>query len=789
MLGKSEDAEKFWLDIGEKGRNMYLKSVGEDAGWAFVEWQNMPDEVRSKIGKEMNTHYRPTEVSSRGRSKSEELEKWEAGGVAGAPREEDQKKDREDRPVIEGLYEKTHNTTSFILSGRTENPVTTNKFSDIATIFKAGDKVIAGSESGTIVDIQGSYAKVMIGKGDWKMYHVRGLTKASDVLIWNDKATTWNSMGIDNQSIIVAKCKLPRTFISKNWEYIPVQVQNIIKKLCDGVCKGKDGDYKCAECGDTFADKSEYEDHVDNAHKKKNKQVIVQKGMVWNCKDCDKYFDELHHAMVHEASTGHKLLLDTKSGKEKSFAHHNGHVAEGTIDASGKTKTKADHPAFCPNCGKKDPDYDLDRKGRYLCSNCGKDLLQGNYSKEKTFVTKPLPHNGSHTEVHDALVREHKGKGDKWALANYIVHHNHMEKGKETSGAKEAEYGQKDDEQQKRMNKAIELIEKNAWYPFCKMTESKEVDVCPECFNSITKGYSVETAIAHLKAWHKDSQTLKVYREVEKPEDEDEEKKADANIGTSTEGAFNRNYGGAEKKPRKMKSDKTDAAIIQLENAIRDLEQDKFGGKYPDKPAKKAENIIGTLKDNIFEVMINSHEPFKVSELATAFGVSNDQIVEIVYSSGGKMGIVNLQDPMSPSMNKDRGSDLVYWIQKDGSMKVCDVCRGSGMIDGMKCNLCKGAGILPIFKSKWGVGIVEIPDNVTGSVFTKGAGKDLAIAVGNQALGGSVFHEIKPEKPKKNPTATKPETGKAEHAPIDTSRTAEGYYNDEGDSKQEKTKK
>ena len=66
---KSAAAEDFWLEIGETGRRRYIRAIDDDMAYSLLEWQEIPKPVRSALGREMNTHYRGSEVgTTRGRT-------------------------------------------------------------------------------------------------------------------------------------------------------------------------------------------------------------------------------------------------------------------------------------------------------------------------------------------------------------------------------------------------------------------------------------------------------------------------------------------------------------------------------------------------------------------------------------------------------------------------------------------------------------------------------------------------------------------------------------------------
>ena len=58
LVSKSPDAEIFWEAIGPKGRSMYIRSIDEDKKYVDQQWQDIPKQIRSELGKEMNRHYR-----------------------------------------------------------------------------------------------------------------------------------------------------------------------------------------------------------------------------------------------------------------------------------------------------------------------------------------------------------------------------------------------------------------------------------------------------------------------------------------------------------------------------------------------------------------------------------------------------------------------------------------------------------------------------------------------------------------------------------------------------------
>lgn len=62
---KSAAAEQFWIEIGEKGRRQYIRAIDDDMKYSLWEWQSIPKPVRSALGREMNTHYRGSEVGTR----------------------------------------------------------------------------------------------------------------------------------------------------------------------------------------------------------------------------------------------------------------------------------------------------------------------------------------------------------------------------------------------------------------------------------------------------------------------------------------------------------------------------------------------------------------------------------------------------------------------------------------------------------------------------------------------------------------------------------------------------
>ena len=64
-ISKSAAAEQFWIEIGEKGRRQYIRAIDDDMKYSLWEWQSIPKPVRSAIGREMNTHYRGSEVGTR----------------------------------------------------------------------------------------------------------------------------------------------------------------------------------------------------------------------------------------------------------------------------------------------------------------------------------------------------------------------------------------------------------------------------------------------------------------------------------------------------------------------------------------------------------------------------------------------------------------------------------------------------------------------------------------------------------------------------------------------------
>jgi len=80
---QSASAVIFWENIGPKGRAMYLKAIGGNPELVNVQWQNIPDAIRSEIGKEMNTHYRYDQPDIRGTPIPKEKTLPIVGAVAG----------------------------------------------------------------------------------------------------------------------------------------------------------------------------------------------------------------------------------------------------------------------------------------------------------------------------------------------------------------------------------------------------------------------------------------------------------------------------------------------------------------------------------------------------------------------------------------------------------------------------------------------------------------------------------------------------------------------------------
>lgn len=175
---------------------------------------------------------------------------------------------------------KHNNLVSFIMlddrssSGQMEtinkyNPAGGSYYED-PNIIKVGDQVIYAGGEGQIITLTGNYVTILKEDKTKDMVHIKSVIRKTDI-IYTEKhgLTCWNGIGAGERQSILQKCKIPLSFISKDWVEIPMNLKNVVQaKFGQPVAKQ---DYKCPECGHEFDEEGKYKDHM-KTHKDKEKK-------------------------------------------------------------------------------------------------------------------------------------------------------------------------------------------------------------------------------------------------------------------------------------------------------------------------------------------------------------------------------------------------------------------------------------------------------------------------------------------------------------------------------------
>lgn len=211
---KSEDAEVFWEGIGPASRReylneRYLRPENHDG----KRWPEMSLTMRRNMSRLMNAR--------QGRY----------------PRKGSIKYGLKDAVVVpKQLYGKV-----------------------VDTKIKAGDRVVFPGGRGVVTGLTNNYAKVDVD-GENHVIHINALMQEHNLLYTpKSKLTTWDGMSMMERQEILHKLKAPMALAQREWDRMPDGFSEMIRKE---YAFKMDGDWECEECGDTFAEQSEYEDHI-----------------------------------------------------------------------------------------------------------------------------------------------------------------------------------------------------------------------------------------------------------------------------------------------------------------------------------------------------------------------------------------------------------------------------------------------------------------------------------------------------------------------------------------------